>query len=150
MENVQLDFITATTEDIDKAIKQLQEQKKKKEESNKSIEPIVKQLKELKIDKTLLTYRLIEEGLIIKVPEEKEKKINIYTINKDKDPLFMGKSFSIWLNRDMSSLQGNAKQYWQYVKNKGKDNFLANLTKDGQDLQNSEDFQKYIKTLFSA
>lgn len=148
MENVQLDFITATTEDIDKAIKQLQEQKKKKEESNKSIEPIVKQLKELKIDKTLLTYRLIEEGLIIKVPEEKEKKINIYTINKDKDPLFQGKSFSIWLNRDMSNLQGNAKQYWQYVKNKGKDNFLANLTKEGQDLQNSEDFQKYIKTLF--
>jgi hypothetical protein len=94
-----------------------------------------------------LTNLLAQEELII-LPkiEKKEEKIIIYEV-----PITTknnrSSTFKVWAGRNMNTLAGDTRQYWNEIKKSGKQTFINNLNETGKKYYETEEGKKYIDSI---
>lgn len=113
---------------------------------------IIADLKKANIAPAKLTAILQQEGLITK-PAVKGDDGRVYLYHSPKTT-FPNNSratiFKIWKGREIATDTKEVQEKWAFLKQQGKDAFMANLTPEGKKLyEEDESVKKYIDGLFA-
>ncbi|HHU94374.1 MAG TPA: hypothetical protein GXX62_04790 [Alcaligenaceae bacterium] len=138
---------TATAKDFELLATLSKEQATEKKAVETAAQDIIKKIKDAKIDPQILTNLLVTEELIIlpKVAKKEEKVIIFETPITTKAG--RSSSFKVWKGRDLNTLAGDTRNYWNEIKRNGKQYFINNLNEEGKKYYETEEGKKYIDSI---
>lgn len=117
------------------------QQAEQEQKTEALVADIIADLKKANIAPAKLTAILQQEGLITK-PAEKGNDGRVYLYQSPKTT-FPNNSratiFKIWKGREIATDTKEVQEKWAFLKQQGKDAFMANLTEDGKKLYEEDE-----------
>lgn len=140
---------TATAHDFEELAKLSKAEAESKKKVEASAKSLIANIKEANIEPQLLTNLLAQEGLIVlpKIEASEQKIVILEHAVKTKEG--RPSKFKVWIGRDCNALTADAKNYWNDLKNKGKDYFVENLNEEGKKQYEKDEVKQFVNGLFA-